>query len=30
MVVRNYTLPIALVGIILFIVALCLEYFVFR
>ena len=29
-VVRNYTLPIALVGIFLFIVALCLEYFVFR
>jgi GntP family gluconate:H+ symporter len=29
-VVRNYTLPIALVGIFLFIVALCLEYFIFR
>jgi GntP family gluconate:H+ symporter len=29
-VVRNYTLPIALAGISLSIVALCLEYFVFR
>jgi GntP family gluconate:H+ symporter len=29
-VVRNYTLPVALVGIFLFIVALCLEYVVFR
>ena len=29
-VVRNYTLPVALVGIFLFITAFCLEYFVFR
>jgi len=29
-VVRNYTLPIAIVGLFLFIVALCLEYLVFR
>jgi GntP family gluconate:H+ symporter len=29
-VVRNYTLPIAFVGLFLFIVALCLEYLVFR
>jgi len=29
-VVRNYTLPIALAGIVIFIVALALEYFVFR
>ena len=29
-VVRNYTLPVALVGIFLFIVAMVLEYFVFR
>ena len=29
-VVRNYTLPVALVGIFLLVVAICLEYFVFR
>jgi GntP family gluconate:H+ symporter len=29
-VVRNYTLPVALVGIFLLIVAICLEYVVFR
>jgi GntP family gluconate:H+ symporter len=29
-VVRNYTLPVALVGIFLLVVALCLEYVVFR
>ncbi len=29
-VVRNYTVPVALVGIVLFIIALGLEYFVFR
>lgn len=29
-VVRNYTVPIAIVGLFLFIVALCLEYLVFR
>jgi GntP family gluconate:H+ symporter len=29
-VVRNYTLPVALVGIFLFTCALCLEYLVFR
>jgi GntP family gluconate:H+ symporter len=29
-VVRNYTIPVALAGIVLFVVALGLEYFVFR
>jgi GntP family gluconate:H+ symporter len=29
-VVRNYTLPVALVGIFLFACAFCLEYLVFR
>ena len=29
-VVRNYTIPVALTGIVLFVVALGLEYFVFR
>ena len=29
-VVRNYTIPVALAGIVLFFVAVCLEYFIFR